>query len=86
MSTITNPSIIKEMLQSAGRFEGDPPAKKIYVYTNIYGKEAYAVFWKVLDDDMASSPFVGEFALLFSNGEVTEMGEAWLKKQQEKEE
>ena len=80
MATITTPSVIYTMLTNNGHFEDDPAPARIYYYEtpNAPGVAHYAVFYRLADDDMASSPYVAHRALLFDSLGVTEAGLLWI--------
>ena len=80
MSTISDKSIIKTMLQNGGHYEDDPVPATIYSFVDDFGKEEYAVFYDTTYNDMAITPFVREFKCLFANGMITVNGQEWILK------
>lgn len=89
--TISDPDIIREMLENNGVFPGDPPAVRIYKYTRKLSVDwfnseeletqiVFAVFYRKDDDDLASmgNIWVSQPVLLFEDGVVTPAGKGWL--------
>lgn len=77
MATIKSKGIVREMLDNDGVFAGDPQAYAIYEY-RVAGMSdvEWAVYWALEDIDLARSPRVGAYILLWSRdtGHVGEIG------------
>jgi len=78
MATIHSEDIIKELLENNGVYMGDPPVMKVYIYRHEQGHLCYAIFYAHEHDDIAISPAVRQFLLLFSDGFLTPDGVEWL--------
>lgn len=77
MSTITNEEVIQTMLDNDGVSPGDPQMDSIWEYINIgTGKRMWAIFMSKHHNDLASSPFVGSYVMLWSKtqGHVNKIG------------
>lgn len=84
MAEFTNREIVEVLLDNDGIYPGDPRASRIYEYRNVHGSVAWAAFWSAWDD-MAASPYVAEFVLLWDKelGHVADIGV--LEKQKKEE-
>jgi len=79
--TLTNPKVVAQTLKANGMLE-DMQMARIYQYKSAMdGKIQFALFPDDRFDDMAGSPYVSEFVLLFDNPDLTDAGKAFLKEQ-----
>lgn len=76
MASIEEKDIIFTMLANRGVYPGDPPAIKIYKYSNHPDDNAslYAAFWQGDEDDIYSSPFCFNIRPLMIDGKLTRYG------------
>ena len=67
MATIEDRNLIHTLLINDGYFPGDPQVSRIYRYHNIMvDRILYAIFLSEEHDDIAFSPAVGAYDLLWS--------------------
>lgn len=67
MATITDTSIVRDMLRHNGSYQGDPVPDSVWSYRNTQtGKQAFAVFYRPDECDIHSSPFVSDAVQLFT--------------------
>jgi len=79
--TLTNPKVVAQTLKAKGMLE-DMQMARIYQYTSAMdGKIQFALFPDDRYDDIAGSPYVKDFVLLFDNPDLTEEGKAFIKEQ-----
>lgn len=77
--TITEPTIIQQMLENDGVYPGDPRAAIIYSYQAVSEQAHYAVFMDYAHDDMFESPYVRKPVVLWTHTHgLTEAGKNWL--------
>ena len=72
MATISDKTIVHEMLKNEGRYETDPPAARIYSYYSGQDK-TYAVFYALAHDDLQGrdTRFCRKVTLLMTLGVLT---------------
>jgi hypothetical protein len=66
MATVTSRAVIEEMIANDGTFPGDPKAFAIYEFrSSMTGEVAWAVFYDPEHIDIADSPYVADYAVLW---------------------